>query len=101
MIQGLIRSLKRFVSRMKQHLKQWSKPAFPGMAVGSLSDLRRSRKDLIIENAILRQQLIVLNRQVKRPQLTQGDRVRLVLLARLTEFWQQALHIVQPETLLR
>jgi hypothetical protein len=75
MIQGLIRSLKRFVSRMKQHLKQWSKPAFPSMAVESRSDLRRSRKDLIIENAILRQQLIVLNRQVKRPQLTQGDRV--------------------------
>ena len=101
MIQGLIRSLKRFVSRMKQHLKQWSKPAFPSMAVGSLIDLRRSRKDLIIENAMLRQQLIVLNRQVKRPQLTQGDRVGLVLLARLTEFWQQALHIVQPDTLLR
>jgi len=60
---------------MKQHLKQWSKPAFPSMAVGSLLGLRRSRKDLIIENAMLRQQLIVLHRQVKRPQLTQGDRV--------------------------
>jgi len=101
MIKALIRSLKRFVSRVKQHVKQWSKPAIASIAVGSLSDLRRSRKDLIIENAILRQQLIVLNRQVKRPQLTQGDRVRLVLLARLTEFWQQALHIVQPDTLLR
>ena len=101
MIKALIRSLKRFVSRVKQHVKQWSKPAIASIAVGSLSDLRRSRKDLIIENAILRQQLIVLNRQVKRPQLTQGDRVRLVLLARLTEFWQQALHIVQPDTRLR
>jgi putative transposase len=69
--------------------------------VGSLSDPRRSRKDLIIENTMLRQQLIVLNRQVKRRQLTQGDRLRIVLLARLTEFWQQALHIVQPDTLLR
>ena len=101
MIKALIRSMKRFVSRVKQHLKLWSKPTIASIAVGSLSDLRRSRKDLIIENAILRQQLIVLNRQVKRPQLTQGDRVRLVLLARLTEFWQQALHIVQPDTLLR
>ena len=55
---------------------------------------------MIIENAMLRKQLIVLNRQVKRPQLTQGDRLRLVLLARMTEFWQQALHIVQPDTLL-
>ena len=101
MIQALIRSLKRFASRVKQHLKQWSKPAIVSITVGSLSDLRRSRKDLIIENAILRQQLIVLKRQVKRPQLTQGDRVRFVLLARLAEYWQQALHIVQPDKLLR
>ena len=101
MIQGLIRSLKRFVSRVKQPVKQWSKPAIASIAAGSLTDLKRSRRDLIIENAMLRQQLIVLNRQVKRPQLTQGDRLRLVLLAGLTEFWQQALHIVQPDTLLR
>jgi len=51
---------------------------------GVLSDLTRSRSDLIVENALLRQQLIVLNRQVKRPQLTQHDRFRLVLLARFT-----------------
>ena len=100
MIKALIRSLKRFVSRVKQHLKQWSRPVIDSIAVGSLSDLRRSCRDLIIENAMLRQQLIVLNRQVKRPQLTQGDRLRLVLLARMTEFWQQALYIVQPDTLL-
>jgi hypothetical protein len=50
---------------------------------------------------MLRQQLIVLNRQVKRPHLTDADRLRLVPLARCTRFWQQALHIVQPDTLLR
>jgi hypothetical protein len=76
---------------VKQHLKQWSQPAIASIAVGSLSDLKRSRRDLSIENAMLRQQLMVLNRQVKRPQMTQGDRLRLVLLARMTEFWQQAL----------
>ena len=42
-----------------------------------------------------------LRRQIKRPQLTKADRIRLVLLARCTQFWQQALHIVQPDTLLR
>jgi transposase InsO family protein len=63
--------------------------------------MTRSRADLIAENLILRQQLIVLKRQVKRPQLTNGDRLRLVLLARCTQFWQQALLIVQPDTLLR
>jgi putative transposase len=101
MIQALIRYLKRVASRVKEHLKRWSKPAIVSIAVESLSDLKRSRKDLIIENAMLRQQLIVLTRKVKRPQLTQGDRVRIVLLARLTEYWPQALHIVQPDTLLR
>jgi putative transposase len=63
--------------------------------------MTRSRADLIAENLMLRQQLIVLNRQVKRPELATGDRLRLVLLARCTQFWQQALFIVQPDTLLR
>jgi hypothetical protein len=35
--------------------------------------------DPIAENIMLRQQLIVLKRQVKRPQLNNGDRLRLVL----------------------
>jgi hypothetical protein len=68
---------------------------------GILTDLTRSRSDLIVENALLHQQLIVLNRQVKRPHLTKRDRFRLVLLDRCTQFWKQALHIVQPDTLLR
>jgi hypothetical protein len=50
---------------------------------------------------LLRQQLIVLNRQVNRPLLTNRDRFRLVLLARCTRFWIQAVSIVQPDTLLR
>jgi hypothetical protein len=55
----------------------------------------------MVENAILRQQVIVLNRQVKQPKLTNSDRLRFVLLAHFTNFWHTALHIVQPETLLR
>ena len=54
-----------------------------------------------MENAGLRQQLIILKRQVKRPQLTDPDRFRLVFLSPFTKFWKQALPIVQPETLLR
>ena len=61
----------------------------------------RSKADLMVENAILRQQVIVLNRQVKRPKFTDGDRLRFVFLARLTDFWHTALHVIQPETLLR
>jgi putative transposase len=38
---------------------------------------------------------------VKRPTFTRTDRILLVLLARLVRTWQQALLIVQPDTLLR
>ena len=101
MIKALIPSLTRFVNRVKLYLKQWSKPVTASIAVGTLKDLRRNRRELIAENAMLRQQLIVLHRQVKRPHLTQVDRLLMILLARMTGYWQQALHIVQPETLLR
>ena len=43
----------------------------------------------------------MLNRQVKRPKVTTGDRTRLTLLVCLTTFWQSALFLVQPDTLLR
>ena len=81
-------------------LKSWTKPATALLIAGGLADLSRSRADLILENALLRQQLIVLRRQVKIPQLTNGDRFRMVLLAHSTRFWKQAIHIVQPDTLL-
>jgi len=77
------------------------KPTTVTLALGALADLSRSKADLLVENALLRQQLIVLNRQIKRPQLTNGDRIRLVLLVRCSRFWHQALHIIQPDTLLR
>jgi putative transposase len=102
MIERILNFWKNLGSRVKQRLKQWSKPVATTLVTGTLSDMTtHSRADLIAENAMLRQQLIVLNRQIKRPQLTNGDRIRLVFLARCTQFWQQALHIVQPDTLLR
>jgi len=69
--------------------------------LGTMIDLARSKSELVAENALLRQQLIILRRQVKRPACTKGDRMLLVLLARMVRTWKQALFIVQPETLLR
>jgi len=65
---------KYFLFQFQQHIKHWAKPATLSLISGVLSDLTRSRSDLIVANALLRQQLIVLNRQVKRPLLTQSDR---------------------------
>ena len=90
----------KILLRLKEHLKRWIKPA-TSVLISALSDLTRSRTDLLIENALLRQQLIVLKRQIKRPQLSKPDRFRLVFLSHFTAFWKQALHIVQPDTLLR
>jgi hypothetical protein len=86
---------------LQERIKHWTKPATLPLIPRLLSDLTRSRTDLMVENALLRQQLIVLNRQIKRPQLTNLDRLCLVLLSHFTKFWKQALHIVQPDTLLR
>ena len=86
---------------LHERIKFWTKPASSVLTIGTLLDITRSRTDLVIENALLRQQLIVLNRQIKRAQLTNTDRFRLVFLSHFTAFWKQALHIVQPETLLR
>ena len=92
---------KSIFNRVKDTFKKWTRPATVTLAVGPVSDMTRNRQDLLVENAILRQQLIVLKRSVKRPQFTTGDRTRLTLLARLTNLWQSALHIVQPDTILR
>ena len=86
---------------LQERVKLWTKPATSVLIIGALSDLTRSHADLVVENALLRQQLIVLNRQIKRPQLTNLDRIRLLVLSHFTKFWKQALHIVQPDTLLR
>jgi len=75
---------KSFNRLIRQTLKIWTKPAAALLVASTLSDINRSRTDLIVENAMLRQQLIVLNRQVKRPQLNQRDRILLVILARCT-----------------
>ena len=64
-------------------------------------DLTRSKSELMLENALLRQQLIVLQRQVKRPALTWRDRALFVMLVSKLRSWKEALLIVQPATLLR
>ena len=86
---------------LQERVKLWTKPATPVLAVGLPSDIARSRTDLLIENVLLRQQLIILKRQVKRPQLTNPDRFRLVRPTQHTDMRQAADHIIQPDTLMR
>jgi len=45
----------------------------------------------VLENAFLRQQLIVLKRQTKHPKLAWRDRSLIVLLASKLRMWKEAL----------
>ena len=73
---------------------------YSGVA-GAGRDMPRSTAELLAENALLRQQVIVLRRAVGKPQLEDHERLLMVLLARFNAGWRQALHIVKPDTLLR
>jgi len=86
---------------LSSHFARWTKPPWTSLPLATLTDIGKSKSQLIAENALLRQQLLVLRRQVKRPAFTRTDRILLVLLARVVRIWQQALLIVQPDTLRR
>src|SRR3712207_3686077 len=89
------------VETLRKYIAARTKPTNNALVRGNLRDLVRTKPQLIAENALLRQQLIVLSRNVKRPQLTNTDRSLLILLASRVRAWKEALLIVQPDTLLR
>ncbi len=93
---GTVRTLGRAVKRLLR-------PARPvaTATAGAARDAVKSRRDLLVENALLRQQLIVLRRGAKRPALRRADRLVMVVLARLSSTWREAVQVVQPDTLLR
>ena len=62
----------------------WTTPETTSLQLGTLIDLSRSKSELVAENALLRQQLIILPREVKRPACTKTDRILLVLLASIS-----------------
>jgi putative transposase len=60
-----------------------------------------SRLSLATEILVLHQQLLVLNRTVKRPNLCQRDRLFWVCLSGLWKDWRDALIIVKPDTVIK
>ena len=95
------RLIHSYFHRLQLLILKWTKPSRTSQLLGTVTDLARGKSELVAENALLRQQLIILRRQIKRPTCTRADQLLLVLLARMVGTWKQALFIVQPETLLR
>ncbi len=94
-------SITRYGQNLISKLWGWTKPITARPAIGVVMDITRSRQELILENALLRQQLLVLNRQVKRPKLRERDRAVIVGLASRVATWKNAVLIVKPDTVLR
>src|SRR5437763_11926881 len=61
----------------------------------------RSRRDLLLENLALRQQLVVLKQRGPRPLVSTSDKLFWVILRRLWPGWRHALILVNPETVVR
>src|SRR5437763_15378822 len=61
----------------------------------------RSRRDLLLENLALRQQLAVLAARHPRPRLAAHERVFWFILRRFWSEWRGVLLILHPDTVVR
>ena len=91
---------ERFVTFLEQAFLHLTQPSRHSIVLSTALDLTRTKSDLITENAPLRQQVIVLHRQVKKSAFSQSDRLWLVLLASRVKNWKESLLIFKPATLL-
>jgi hypothetical protein len=67
----------------------------------SLVRLLYSRRDLVLENLALRQQLAIFKAKNPRPKLATSDKLFWLLARRLWTGWRNALLVVTPETVVR
>jgi putative transposase len=104
MFHRLFQSCRQIIVRTLQQVEQYcfqrTQPSTATTVVGATADAFRSRTDLLLENALLRQQLVILRRSVKRVQPTDTDRRLLVWLESCLTTWRDALLVVKPDTLL-
>ena len=82
---------------MLQHTHVPPRPAL----VRSLIRLLYCRRDLLLENLALRQQLAVLKARNPRPGLSASDKLFWLLARRFWTGWRKALLVVTPETVVR
>ncbi len=72
-----------------------------GVLIAFSTQFSRSRRDLLLENLALRQQLSIIIRKQPRRRLTLPDKLFWIALSRFWSGWKRALLIVQPETVVR
>jgi hypothetical protein len=102
-IAALIRLVRgvagRIVECVDAALRTATRPV--SLVGGLLRDLTLSPEELLAENTLLRQQLIVVARTVKKPKFAPHERGLLVILAHFVPRWRDAMLLVKPDTVLR
>ena len=68
------------------------------LLIGLLRRSMHERRDLLIENLVLRQQLAVYARQPRRARLRNEDRLFWPVVARTWSPWRTRLRLMQPDT---
>jgi putative transposase len=66
-----------------------------------LGSLFKSRRELLLENLALRQQMTMLRQSVKRPRATVADKVFWILFSRYVDGWRKLLYSLHPDTVVR
>lgn len=94
-------SIHNLAARVAAKVRGALAPAGTGAVRGLVADLTRTRRELLAENAFLRQQLLVAARRVETARFRAIDGALLVALAATFTHWRDALVLVKPETLLR
>ena len=100
-VDRLIRPLRSILPSLEQAFLHLTRPSRHSVLLATALDVTRNKAELVAENALLRQQLVILNRLVKKPRFTQADRLWLVLFASRVRSWKETLLILKPDTLLR
>jgi hypothetical protein len=94
--------LVRGLQAVEAWVKTWTEPAPDRAIKGVVTDLFPSRKDLIAENAFLRQQVIVLKRKTWEVYRSRSRIAACWWCWRISCVgWKDALHIVKPDTLVK
>jgi putative transposase len=71
------------------------------LLLGTIHALLRGRRDLVLENLLLRQQLAVVLRTGPHPRLRRRDKAFWLVAWRLCHDWRRYLVLVQPATVIR
>ena len=69
MLKTFVKSVQALFAKglawFERKLRTWTQLALPSLVLDTIGDLRRDKSELVWENALLRQQLIVMKRSVK------------------------------------